>query len=59
MTIYYQGILILLAGLHAARRQCSFQEVGVLHEDMLYGLQTVQPSAMREVAIEVPNVSIK
>ena len=46
----------IVAGLQAARRADSGNDVFVCFEDLLHALQTVQPSAMREVAIEVPNV---
>lgn len=53
--------MFFAAGLRALRReeQSDCHEIKVTFSDMSVGLNSVQPSAMREVAIEVPNVSAK
>ncbi|ELU08202.1 hypothetical protein CAPTEDRAFT_173267 [Capitella teleta] len=43
------------AGIRALKRQQN--SPCMIYEDLLHGLNCVQPSAMREVAIEVPDVS--
>jgi AAA family ATPase len=46
------------AGLHAVKRQVAnlSDSFSVQKEDFLYAMKFVQPSAMREVAIDVPKV---
>ncbi len=53
--VIFSDILTISAGMHALR-SCGKQKPLLSMDSLSYGLQQVQPSAMREVALEVPQV---
>lgn len=60
LIIMALAVFVFAAGLLAVQRHSDVgdSDIWVTKNDLTAALQTVQPSAMREVAIEVPNVNM-